>query len=107
MWTSPYRSTGSDATDSPSGSIPSRGLLIDPYGPALQGRQTGPLSGIILGGRNAELLDAARGLFEDRLAGYHLADERVRLGFHPDNPVNLPSARGVQIELPAGPPRHR
>ena len=31
-----------------------------------------------------------------------MADERVRLGFHPDNPVNLPSDHGVQIELPPG-----
>jgi hypothetical protein len=31
-----------------------------------------------------------------------VADERVRLGFHPDNPVNLPSAHGVQVELPPG-----
>ena len=45
---------------------------------------------------------AARRLFHDRFAGYHVADERVRLGFHPDNPVNLPSAHGIQIELPPG-----
>jgi len=31
-----------------------------------------------------------------------VADERVRLGFHPDNPVNLPSGQGIQIELPPG-----
>ncbi len=48
------------------------------------------------------LLDAARQLFQGRFAGYHVADERVRLGFHPDNPVNLPSAHGVQVELPPG-----
>ena len=37
----------------------------------------------------------------DRFAGYHVADERmVRLGFDPNNPVNLPSSHGVQIELP-------
>jgi phage replication-related protein YjqB (UPF0714/DUF867 family) len=79
-----------------------RGLVIEPYGPAIRGRQTGPLRGIIVGGLNAELLDAARDLFRDRFPGYHLADQRVRLGFHPDNPVNLPSQRGVQIELPPG-----
>jgi phage replication-related protein YjqB (UPF0714/DUF867 family) len=79
-----------------------RGLVIEPYGPAIRGNQTGPLRGIILGGRNAQLLDAARGLFRCRFAGYHVADERVRLGFHPDNPVNLPSAHGVQIEMPPG-----
>jgi phage replication-related protein YjqB (UPF0714/DUF867 family) len=79
-----------------------RGLMIEPYGPELRGRQTGPLRGVIVGGQNAELLAAARQLFCDRFAGYHVADERVRLGFHPDNPVNLASARGVQIELPPG-----
>jgi phage replication-related protein YjqB (UPF0714/DUF867 family) len=81
---------------------PERGLIVEPYGPALRGKQTGPLRGIIVGGLNAPLLAAARQLFHGRFAGYHVADERVRLGFHPDNPVNLPSARGVQVELPPG-----
>jgi phage replication-related protein YjqB (UPF0714/DUF867 family) len=81
---------------------PEQGLVIEPYGPERRGRQTGPLRGIILGGRNAELLDLARRLFRDRFAGYRVADERIRLGFHPNNPVNLTSAQGVQIELPPG-----
>jgi hypothetical protein len=81
---------------------PDRGLVIEPYGPAMRGRQTGPLRGIIVGGRNGQLLEAARRLFHERFAGYHVADERVRLGFHPANPVNLPSGHGVQIELPPG-----
>ena len=81
---------------------PDRGLVIEPYGPAVRGRQTGPLRGIIVGGLNAPLLDAARTLFHGRFAGYHVADERIRLGFHLANPVNLPSARGVQVELPPG-----
>ncbi len=81
---------------------PARGLIIEPYGPAVRGRQTGPLRGIIVGGMNAHLLDAARELFHPHFPGYHVADERVRLGFHPDNPVNLPSAHGVQVELPPG-----
>jgi phage replication-related protein YjqB (UPF0714/DUF867 family) len=76
--------------------------VFDLYGPALRGAQTKPLTGIILGGRNAQLLRRARTLFEDRLPGYHVADERVRLGFHPQNPVNLPRRHGVQIELPPG-----
>ena len=79
-----------------------RGLVIEPYGPAVRGQQTGPLRGIIVGGLNAELLDQARELFHRRFEGYHVADERVRLGFHPRNPVNLPSAHGVQVELPPG-----
>ena len=81
---------------------PSRGLVIEPYGPALRGKQTAPLRGIIVGGLNEQLLHEARQLFDGRFAGYHVADERVRLGFHPDNPVNLPSAHGVQVELPPG-----
>jgi phage replication-related protein YjqB (UPF0714/DUF867 family) len=81
---------------------PERGLVVEPYGPATRGSQTGPLRGIIVGGLNKDLLGAARQLFSDRFLGYRLADERVRLGFHADNPVNLPSERGVQIELPPG-----
>jgi phage replication-related protein YjqB (UPF0714/DUF867 family) len=81
---------------------PGRGPVIEPYGPELRGSQTGPLRGIIVGGLNAELLAAARQLLCDRFAGYHVADERVRLGFHSDNPVNLTAAHGVQIELPPG-----
>ena len=81
---------------------PESGLVIEPYGPALTWEADRPLRGIILGGRNADLLDAARQLFDGRFSGYHVADERVRLGFHPDNPVNLPSSHGVQIELPPG-----
>jgi phage replication-related protein YjqB (UPF0714/DUF867 family) len=76
------------------------GLVIEPYGPALRGRQTGPLRGIIVGGLNGALVDAACQLLGDRFSDYHAGSERVRLGFHPDNPVNLPSAHGVQIELP-------
>jgi phage replication-related protein YjqB (UPF0714/DUF867 family) len=81
---------------------PERGLVVEPYGPATRGNQRGPLRGIIVGGGNAELLEAARRLLHDRFAGFHVADERVRLGFHPDNPVNLPSGRGIQVELPPG-----
>jgi phage replication-related protein YjqB (UPF0714/DUF867 family) len=81
---------------------PVGGVVIEPYGPALLGRQSGPLRGIILGGRHTELLDAARRLLHDRFTGYHVADERIRLGFDPKNPVNLPSSHGVQVELPPG-----
>jgi phage replication-related protein YjqB (UPF0714/DUF867 family) len=81
---------------------PGRGPVVEPYGPATRGNQTGPLTGIIVGGRNAELLAFARQLLHDRFAGYHVADERVRLGFHAQNPVNLPPAHGVQVELPPG-----
>jgi phage replication-related protein YjqB (UPF0714/DUF867 family) len=81
---------------------PACGLIVQPYGPAMRGSQSGPLRGIIVGGRNRELLDAARTILHERFVGFRLADERVRLGFHPDNPVNLPARAGVQIELPPG-----
>jgi len=81
---------------------PARGLVVEPYGPALRGRQTGPLSSVILGGLNQPLLDHARALFAGRLDGYRVGGDRVRLGFHPANPVNLPPDRGVQVELPPG-----
>ncbi len=81
---------------------PVRGLVVEPYGPARRGSQTGPLRGIIVGGQNEDLLKAARQLLAGRFEGYRVADERVRLGFHPDNPVNLPAGRGIQIELPPG-----
>ena len=84
-----------------------RGLVLEPYGPALKGSQTGPLRGVILGGRNPDLLDAARRLFDDRFPGYHVADERVRLGFHPDNPVNLPPRTRRPGGAASRPARHR
>lgn len=81
---------------------PAGGIVIEPYGPAFRGRQTGPLRGIIIGGQNVQLLATARRLLHGRFAGYRVADERIRLGFHPENPVNLPWAQGIQIELPPG-----
>jgi phage replication-related protein YjqB (UPF0714/DUF867 family) len=79
-----------------------RGLVVEPYGPAMRGSQSGPLRGIIVGGLNCDLLESARHLLGHRFEGYHVADERVRLGFHPENPVNLPAGKGIQIELPPG-----
>lgn len=80
---------------------PEQGVVVEPYGPALRGSQAGPLRGIILGGLNSELVNAARRLLDGRFLGYYVS-ERARLGFHPDNPVNRPAAHGVQIELPPG-----
>jgi len=81
---------------------PERGLVLEPYGPPMRGAQRGPLRGIILGGRNEELLEQARRFLDDRFEGYHVADRRVRLGFHPRNPANLPRQHGIQVELPPG-----
>ena len=81
---------------------PERGLVVEPYGPARQGAQQGPLRGIIVGGLNPELVEQTRAVLDGRFEGFTVADGRVRLGFHPDNAVNLPRGRGVQIELPPG-----
>ncbi len=81
---------------------PARGLVIDAYGPAVRDGQKDPLTGIIVGGLHAGLVGQARTLLSARCPGFHVADERLRLGFHPKNPVNLPPEKGVQIELPPG-----
>jgi phage replication-related protein YjqB (UPF0714/DUF867 family) len=81
---------------------PGHGPVVEPYGPPMRGTQQGPLTGIIVGGRNEQLLERARAIFCDCIAGYHVADERLRLGFHRENPVNLPRRHGVQVELPPG-----
>ncbi len=70
------------------------GPVIDPYGPAMRGTQTGPLTGVIVGGGNARLVEAARDLLGHRFSGFHVADERLRLGFHPQNPVNSAGREG-------------
>lgn len=80
--------------------VAGRDVCIEAYGPERRGRQSGPLRGVILGGLNTQLLDLARRHLGDRLPDYRVGGEQVRLGFHPDNPVNLPRAHGVQIELP-------
>jgi phage replication-related protein YjqB (UPF0714/DUF867 family) len=81
---------------------PARGLMIEPYGPARLKGQKDALTGIIVGGLNAGLVDQACTLLNAHLPDFHAGGERVRLGYHPQNPVNLPSENGVQIELPPG-----
>jgi phage replication-related protein YjqB (UPF0714/DUF867 family) len=81
---------------------PACGLVIEAYGPARLKGQRDALTGIIVGGLNPGLVDQARTILGTHLPDFHLAGQRVRLGFHPQNPVNLPSEHGVQIELPPG-----
>jgi phage replication-related protein YjqB (UPF0714/DUF867 family) len=81
---------------------PTRGLMIEPYGPARRNNQQHALTGIIVGGLNAALVGQARTLLSTHLPGFHVADERIRLGYHQRNPVNLPPEQGVQIELAPG-----
>ena len=82
---------------------PGRGLTVEPYGPAIRGRQTGPLRGIIVGGLNvATARRGARAFSKGASPVITLPTSAYGSGFIADNPVNLPSAHGVQVELPPG-----
>lgn len=61
---------------------------------------------LLLGGRNRELAAHVAKHLRARLPDYDIIDDvdaipRSLAGMHPQNPVNLPPACGVQIELPA------
>jgi phage replication-related protein YjqB (UPF0714/DUF867 family) len=60
---------------------------------------------VLLGGQNRDLADHVADQLRPRLPEYDVVTELDRIpkdlrGLHPDNPVNLPSKKGVQIELP-------
>ncbi len=60
---------------------------------------------LLLGGQNRELAHHVAGHLRSGLPAYDLVTDLDRIpkelrGLHPANPVNLPPARGVQIELP-------
>ncbi len=60
---------------------------------------------VLLGGKNRDLADHVAGHLRPRLPEYDIVTELDRIpkdlrGLHPDNPVNLPTEQGVQIELP-------
>ena len=60
---------------------------------------------LLLGGRNRDLADHVAAHLRPRLPDYEVVTELDRMpkelrGLHPDNPVNLPTREGVQIELP-------
>ena len=60
---------------------------------------------LLLGGRNRDLAEHVGRHLRRRLPDYEVIDDVSRLprmlaGMHPSNPVNLPAAAGVQIELP-------
>jgi phage replication-related protein YjqB (UPF0714/DUF867 family) len=68
------------------------------------GRQ-GLWSTLLLGGRNRHLAQHVAGHLRRRLPAYRIEDDVEAIpsalrGLRPDNPVNLPSGGGVQIELP-------
>lgn len=98
--------------------IPSRVIGADPS-PALRsfvdhvdvalsihgfGRE-GMWTSLLLGGRNRRLAAHVAGHLRTALDGYEIVDDleavpRALRGQRFDNPVNLPAAHGVQIELP-------
>ncbi len=60
---------------------------------------------LLLGGRNRALAAHVGAHLRTALPGYEIIDDldhvpRPLRGLHPENPVNLPTAGGVQIELP-------
>lgn len=60
---------------------------------------------VLLGGQNRELADHVADHLRPRLPEYDIVTELALIpkdlrGLHPDNPVNLPPRKGVQIELP-------
>jgi phage replication-related protein YjqB (UPF0714/DUF867 family) len=60
---------------------------------------------LLLGGQNRRLALHVAGHLRPRLPEYDIVTELERIpkelrGLHPDNPVNLPTQQGVQIELP-------
>lgn len=63
------------------------------------------LTTLLLGGRNRELAAHLAGRLQPALPEYTIEHDLDAIpvelrGQHPDNPVNLPAAQGVQIELP-------
>jgi phage replication-related protein YjqB (UPF0714/DUF867 family) len=68
------------------------------------GRQ-GYFTTLLLGGANRELAEHLGGHLRAHLPAYEIATDLERIpaelrGQHPANPVNLPPAKGVQLELP-------
>ena len=60
---------------------------------------------LLLGGTNRALASHVADRLRDRLPDYGMVDDLERIpaelrGVHPQNPVNLPPAGGVQVELP-------
>lgn len=67
--------------------------------------RAGLFTSILVGGRNRRLADHVAHHLRDHLPAYEIVTELDRIpnelrGLHPANPVNLPEATGVQLELP-------
>ncbi|MEO6571721.1 MAG: poly-gamma-glutamate hydrolase family protein [Ilumatobacteraceae bacterium] len=63
------------------------------------------MTGVLLGGRNRQLARHVAAHLRAALPAYDIIDDLEEIppelrGVHERNPVNLPSGRGVQIELP-------
>ncbi len=65
----------------------------------------GLFTALLLGGRNRAFAEHVAGHLRRTLPAYDIVTDVDRIprelrGMHPENPVNLPRAQGVQIELP-------
>jgi phage replication-related protein YjqB (UPF0714/DUF867 family) len=65
----------------------------------------GMFTSLLLGGGNRELAKVLSSELTAALPDYEILDDLVAIprelrGLHPDNPVNVPPQRGVQLELP-------
>lgn len=65
----------------------------------------GHFTSLLCGGRNRELASHVAHHVRASLPAYHTIDDLDRIpkalrGLHPDNPCNLPSQGGMQLELP-------
>ena len=65
----------------------------------------GMWTSLLLGGGNRELASHVASCLRPALPHYEIVDELPAIpaalrGVHPENPVNLPRERGVQLELP-------
>lgn len=67
--------------------------------------RAGLFTSLLLGGGNRELATHVGAALREHLAGYEIIDKIEAIpaelrGLHSDNPVNLPRAGGLQLELP-------
>lgn len=100
-WHIPSTSVSPDASEALRAFIDHVDVTIAVHGYGRDGLWTS----LLLGGTNRALAHHVGDALRPRLDGYTVVDDleaipRELRGLHPANPVNLPAAGGVQLELP-------